>query len=88
MKATRYEYKGFLIDLRNPKDGLWAILDGGLRMNKKTKEWDYEPLPSSRTDEWIADHCFTLQEAQILIDEVTNGLPPTSKEVGIRPTIL
>lgn len=26
-------------------------------------EWDYEPLPSSRTDEWKASHRFPLDEA-------------------------
>lgn len=73
MKSTRYEYKGFVIDLRNPKQDLWAIVDGGLRINRKTKVWEYEPLPSSRTDEWIADHCFTLTEAQDFIDKNMKG---------------
>ena len=68
--ATRYLYKGFEIDLRNPKQGLWAIIKNSLRMNRKTKEFDYEPFPSSRTDEWISDHCFTLKEAEDFIDNL------------------
>jgi hypothetical protein len=33
-------------------------------------EWDWEPLPSSRTDEWIADHRFDYHTALRLAAEV------------------
>lgn len=44
-------------------------------------EWDYEPNPSSRTDEWIKDHRFPLAEALELAkraapDVIVNGFTP------------
>lgn len=44
-------------------------------------EWDYEPNPSSRTDEWIAGHRFPLDEtlelAKAAAPQVTvNGFTP------------
>jgi len=44
-------------------DGNWAIMDGPFRLSKSL-EPEYEPLPSSRTDEYIAEHSWpTLIEA-------------------------
>lgn len=41
-------------------------------------EWDYEPIPSNRDDEWIATHRFSYDEAYQLAakaapDVVVNG---------------
>jgi hypothetical protein len=70
LKPVTYEYRGYKIDLRNPRQGLFGVIEGGMRLSKKTLEFDYEPLPSSRTDEWIAEHCFTLDEAKDAIDRL------------------
>lgn len=43
-------------------DGRWAILDGSLCLSTDL-EWDFEPMPSSRTDEWLLKHRFEAQEA-------------------------
>ena len=41
----------------NRRDGLngtkWAVVDHGLVLNK-SGEWEYEPIPSSRDDEFLA----------------------------------
>jgi len=53
------------LENRDPrKDGAktWAIIQDGCCMaNDGT--FDYEPSPSSRTEEWLNSHRFTLEEA-------------------------
>lgn len=49
--------------------------------------WDYEPLPSSRTDEWKAAHRFDLDTALRLAREaaphvVVNGMTPAQCGCG------
>ena len=45
----------------------WVIkTHNGLCLDRKL-EWDYEPLPSSRTDERLSGHRFSLTEALILL---------------------
>lgn len=41
---------------------LWAALRHGWCLDAAGR-WDYEPLPSSRTPEWLAEHRFPLEEA-------------------------
>lgn len=45
-----------------PKWGIHARNEN-LRYNKRTGTWDYEPLPSARREDWLADVQFTLDEA-------------------------
>lgn len=58
-RCTRFELDGtqIKIELRDPKRNGFAVLQDGLRMDVNG-EFDFEPLPSSRTDEWIANHTF------------------------------
>lgn len=58
-QTTRLELEGtrISVELRDPKKNGWAVICNG-RLNKNTMEFDYEPLPSSRTDEWIEAHTF------------------------------
>lgn len=59
--ATRYTFfNGLSIEFRD-KDK-WAICDGGLVL-ANDNEWEYEPLPSSRSDEFKARTRYTLDEA-------------------------
>ena len=37
----------------------WAVCHRGLCLSNKTGEWDYEPMPSSRDDEWLEEYRFT-----------------------------
>jgi hypothetical protein len=36
--------------------------------------WDHEPIPSSRTDEWLAEHRFPLEEAMTLARSVAHTI--------------
>ncbi len=47
---------------------LWAVKHGGQCLDSDG-EWDYEPMPSNRTDEWIATHRFNLTRALLLAKE-------------------
>lgn len=42
--------------------GLWAITNAGHCLNKDN-QWEYEPLPSNRSDDFIERTRFTLNEA-------------------------
>lgn len=50
----------------NGKDK-WAIRTHNQLCLGKNLEWDYEPLPSSRTEEWLKAHRFSLEEALTLL---------------------
>lgn len=52
---------GISVERSMQRDGsyLWAVRDGFKKCLSKNGEWDYEPFPSSRTDEWLAAHRFT-----------------------------
>lgn len=40
----------------------WVVVDSGLRLSR-AGAWDAAPLPSSRTDEWIAAHAWPSLDA-------------------------
>ncbi|GAA2696399.1 hypothetical protein [Actinoplanes palleronii] len=42
--------------------GKWAVIWRSYCINRRGV-WDYEPLPSSRTDRWLKAHRFELDEA-------------------------
>lgn len=42
--------------------GLWAVSRHRMCLGR-SGEWDWESLPSERTDEWLAEHRFPLDEA-------------------------
>jgi hypothetical protein len=54
---------------RTHHTGTWAV-----RLRSRCLgadgEWDYEPLPSSREDEWLATHRFDLETALRLAVEL------------------
>lgn len=43
----------------------WAVLRGGECLGRDG-DWDYEPLPSSREEDWLATHRFSEEEALAL----------------------
>ncbi len=53
------------VERRDGFDGTrWAVVDMGLCLSAKTGEWDFEPMPSSRTEAWKRSHRWkTFQEA-------------------------
>lgn len=52
--AVRIEWRG---------DDRWAVCTGNTAVLGRNGMWHHEPLPSSRTDQWLADHRFSLEEA-------------------------
>lgn len=46
----------------------WAVSDG-FRVLSSTGEWDYEPSPSNRDDDFLAAHRFDLDTALALAKE-------------------
>lgn len=52
------------VEERGQIDGTtrWAVCRMGQCLNRRGR-WDYEMLPSSRTDRWIAGHRFDLDTA-------------------------
>lgn len=62
------DYNNFKMVLKDPMNNLWAIIDGGMRLNKNGK-WSIEPIPSSRTRKFIDEHSFTYDEALIKLQK-------------------
>lgn len=52
---------------------LWAVRNGG-RCLSTQGDWDYEPLSSSRSGDWVARHRFRLEQALTLAREVVPEL--------------
>ncbi len=64
----KIEYRG---KQGEPDADVWAILDPhGNCYNKDEKDWEYEPLPSNRTDEFLKRCRFTLKEALAIVKEI------------------
>ena len=81
--AVTVEWRGSMFPDR--LDVSWAVCWRG-RCADKHGEWDYEPRPSSRTDEWIASHRFSVDEAlriarALAPDVVVNGWTPAMMEL-------
>lgn len=70
MVVTRYRYgnpdQRINIESRDPDGDVWAIVNDGMCLNKNF-EWEYEPTPSSRSDEFIERTRYTLDEAKVLL---------------------
>lgn len=66
---TKHEYRYFELVQRAQMSGetLWALKDGGHCYNKRTRRWQYEPLPSSRSEEFLRDCRMTLDEARKIL---------------------
>lgn len=75
-QATRFELPhGFRIEQRRQIHGgpLWVVSDGSSVLNREG-EWVYEPLPSSRTDDFIQATRFTLDEARAQAEAALKAL--------------
>lgn len=74
---TELDVDAFAIKVAWRNAGQFAVLRHG-RCLAADGSWDYEPQPSSRTDEWIAAHRFgqgeALRRAVEAVDDLTvNG---------------
>lgn len=45
----------------------WAVVFDSLCLATNGEEWDWEPMPSSRTDEWLARFRFTDLDAALAL---------------------
>lgn len=75
-KEEREKYEEanyFSITLSYRGNGLWAIKN---RVNAYSRDgkWNYEPLPSSRSDEYITKNRFTLEEAYPLAQKLSHEI--------------
>lgn len=61
-------YSHYAITVSHRGDGRWAVLSGGFCLGTDG-EWDYEPSPSNREDDWLATHRFDEQTALRLAEE-------------------
>ncbi|MDS1142427.1 hypothetical protein RE432_18490 [Pusillimonas sp. SM2304] len=52
---------GISVERSMQRDGtyLWAVRDSYEHCLSRSGQWDYEPFPSARTDEWIGQHRFS-----------------------------
>jgi transglutaminase-like putative cysteine protease len=53
-------------------NGLWAVTNYSGKVYNKNGESEYEPQPSSRTDEFLAEYRHSLVDAIALAEEVAN----------------
>lgn len=78
-------YSSFAIKVAYRGRGLWAVTHHGYCLGRNG-DWDYESVPSERTDEWLTGHRFGRDEALRLAREAApkvrvNGM--TAAEVAV-----
>jgi hypothetical protein len=75
MIVTEYQLNDFKIKAREIVDSevtSWGVYMSSLVYSKKNKQFEWEPLPSSRDNEWLKDHRFnSLEEAKNIIEIVS-----------------
>jgi hypothetical protein len=61
-------YQGIYLERRGfpPHPETWAISDGVFVLNTDM-EWEHEPMPSSRTEDFLSRTRFTFGEARVLV---------------------
>jgi len=59
VEVLAYGLDDMTVDRVRQRDGgdLWAVRSGSMCLSTQG-EWDWEPMPSSRTDEWLGAHRF------------------------------
>lgn len=63
----------FTVTVARRSADTWAVLWMNQCWDKKTQSWEYEPLPSSRTNKFLRNARFTLDEAV----RIARGKPDT-----------
>lgn len=61
-------YRHYAITVEWRGDGRWAVCSGGFCFGTDG-EWEYEPRPSERDDDWLDTHRFDEQSALRLAEE-------------------
>lgn len=63
------DWESWAITVAWRSEGRWAVLKRSIWCLSTAGEWDYESLPSERSDEWKAEHRFDLATALRLARE-------------------
>jgi hypothetical protein len=70
IKEIQSDLTGYYISMRDNINNLFGVFDAtNCRLNRKTKKYNYEMMPSNRTDKWIKDHSFTFKEAMAILEK-------------------
>lgn len=69
IRACKYRYGegSAAVYIEERGDDTWAISDGFSNVLNSELAWEYEPRPSSRTDEFIARTRHSLDQAKSLL---------------------
>ncbi|MFY1686444.1 hypothetical protein [Plantactinospora sp. WMMB782] len=69
--ADEYTLYAITVERRGPAG--WAVVRNRWCLGADG-EWEFEPIPSERTDEWIAAHRFPLEQALELAKAAAPGV--------------
>ena len=69
-------------------NGLWAVRKRGIQCLNREDDWQYEPTPSNRDDEFLEQCRFTeedaLRRAEAVVDRIRiNGSTIAEADVGV-----
>lgn len=64
----------FAIRVERRAENSWAVMLRSACWNRRTKTWDYEPMPSSRTAAFMRTHRFPLDQALAIAREQAPNL--------------
>lgn len=94
-EVTTYPYDDenrdlYVLRVEHRGKGRWAVTRGGLCFARNGGA-SYEPIPSGRTDKWLAKHRFSFYEALALAEReaprlCVNGVPVAEAVAAARPT--
>jgi hypothetical protein len=60
---------------------IWAVYrNDSYRLNKETGQFDYEPMPANRNDEFIRTHSFNIAEAAVAFYKKTIDVRKEERE--------
>lgn len=69
-----------LVESRDLVNDRWAVLRHGRCLGRDGK-WEYEPIPSNRENDWLAEHRFGYDEALALAVEAAAVLKVNGRTV-------
>ena len=71
--SSQFIFGRFVVEIRNREKFLWVIKNNNFILNKDM-EWEYEPLPSSRTQKQIKRTRFKLFNALEIAHNLSVGI--------------
>ena len=68
--ATEYNIGEYKLAWRGQSWGIYELHNINLCYDKSTNKFNFEPLPSNRTDKFFVNCRFGLDEAKVIIDKL------------------